>query len=202
MLTNRAGAPIMTEPLHCGVEQSGSSSGSWDTKLTADVAESAVVTELLKRGFRVLRPVGDRLPYDLAIDHDGRLLRIQVKAAWFERAKALYTVDARRTNTNRRRMVRSLYDADDFDFAILYLADRHVFYVMPVGVFASYRSGISLVEAEKRQRRPRSAAYRERWDLLSGWAARHGNGRVNPVKVGEAVSGNTEPSSVLRTEKV
>ena len=91
-------------------------------------------------------------------------------------------------------MIRSLYEKEDCDFAILYLADRQVFYVLPVNVFISYRSGISLVEAETRQRPPRSAAYRERWDLLSAWAARHGNGRVNPVKVGEAFTGNTEPS--------
>ena len=168
------------------MEQPGSSSGSLDTKLKADVAESAVATELLKRGFRVLRPVGDRLPYDLALDCGGRLLRVQVKCAWYDASKRLYTVDARRTKTNRRRMIHDRYAATDFDFAVLYVADRGVFYVMPAAVFTSYRSGISLVEAEKRQRRPRSEAYRERWDLLSGWAAQHGNGWVTPAKVGEA----------------
>ena len=167
-----------------------------DTKLKADVAESAVVTELLKRGFRVLRPVGDRLPYDLALDCDGTLVRIQVKCAWYERLKDLYTVDARRTKTNRHCMVRDRYAASDFDFAILYLLDQQTFYVMPVDVFTSYKSGISLVETPKRQRLPRSAGYKNRWDLLSNWAARHGNGRVTPVKVGEAFTGNTEPSPV------
>ena len=157
--------------MYCGVEQSGSSSGSVDTKLKADVAESAVVTELLKRGFRVLKPVGDRLPYDLALDCGDRFLRIQVKSAWYERSKDLYTVDVRRTKTNRRRMLRDRYEEGDFDFAILYLADRNAFYVMPVRVFNGYRSGISLVETGKRQRRPRSAEYSERWDLLSKWAA-------------------------------
>ncbi|MBU0709496.1 MAG: endonuclease, partial [Candidatus Omnitrophica bacterium] len=53
-----------------------------DTKLKADIAESAVITQLLKKGFRVLKPIGDRLPYDLAIDRNGKLLRIQVKSAW------------------------------------------------------------------------------------------------------------------------
>ena len=33
-----------------------------DTKLKADISESAVTTELLRRGFKVLKPVGDRLP--------------------------------------------------------------------------------------------------------------------------------------------
>jgi hypothetical protein len=142
-----------------------------DTKLKADIAESAVVTELLKRGFRVLKPMGDRLPYDLALDFDGKLLRVQVKSAWYERSRNVYTVDARRTKTNRRRMVRDRYEEKDFDFAILYLADREVFYIMPVDVFTSYRSGVSFVETDKRQRKPRSAVYRERWDLLSKWAA-------------------------------
>ena len=57
-----------------------------DTKLKADIAESTVITELLKRGFNVLKPIGDRLPYDLAIDINGKLLRIQVKSAWFSRS--------------------------------------------------------------------------------------------------------------------
>ena len=76
-------------------------------------------------------------------------------------------------------MLRDRYDANDFDFAILYVPDRNVFYVMPIDIFTSYRNGISLVEMKKRQRQPRSSNYRGKWDLLSAWAARSGNGRVN-----------------------
>lgn len=139
-----------------------------DTKLRADIAEFAVITELLKRGLRVLRPVGDRLPYDLAVDCSGQLIRIQVKCAWYEPAKRLYTVDVRRTRSNRRHMLRERYTSKDFDIAILYLSEQRAFYLMPVHVFVSYRSGISFVEHQKRQRQPRSAQYRERWDLLLG----------------------------------
>ncbi|MDD5496768.1 MAG: group I intron-associated PD-(D/E)XK endonuclease [Candidatus Omnitrophica bacterium] len=139
-----------------------------DTKLKADIAESAVITALLKRGFTVLKPIGDRLPYDLALDVRGKLLRVQVKSAWYYNGS--YTVDSRRTKTNRREMRRARYDEKDFDFAILHIDNPDTFYVMPSSVFATYRSGISLVETEKRQRKPRSALYRERWDLLSKWA--------------------------------
>ncbi|KPK96992.1 MAG: endonuclease [Omnitrophica WOR_2 bacterium SM23_72] len=138
-----------------------------DTKLKADIAESAVTTELLKRGFRVLQPVGDRLAYDLGVDIHGKLLRLQVKSAWFNAKANYYVVDVRRTKTNRRHMLRQRYDSNDFDFAIIYLADLHVFYVMPVSVFSKYQSTLSFVETDKRQRRPRSAEFRERWDLLS-----------------------------------
>jgi|GEM_PF-227958 len=157
-----------------------------DTKLKSDIAESAVVTELLKRGFRVLKPVGDRLPYDLAVDLEGKLLKIQVKSAWLQ--KGAYTIDTRRTKTNRRHMLRERYKDGDFDFAILYIDDLHVFYVMPASIFSTYKSGISLVEGSTRQRKPKSAEYRERWGLLSEWA-------TQPVTVERLLSNSVEPKA-------
>ena len=135
-----------------------------DTKLKSDIAESAVLTRLLQKEFRVLKPVGDRLPYDLAVDLGGRLLKIQVKSAWGK--NGIYNVDSRRTKTNRRTMLRSRYAKDDFDFAVLYIEDLDVSYVMPRDVFDSYKSGIRIVETGTRQRVPRSRQYREAWDLL------------------------------------
>ena len=170
------------------MEQSGSSLGSMDTKLKSDIAESAVVTELLKRGYKVLRPVGDRLPYDLALDINGKLLKIQIKSAWPQ--NGIYTVDTRRTKTNRRRMLRERYSENDFDFAIVYIDDLKVFYVMPVSVFSAYKSGISFVETETRQRKPRSAEYKGRWDLLSEWAAQ-------PVTVERNLSNSVKPEAVV-----
>ncbi len=165
-----------------------------DTKLKADIAESAVTTEFLRRGFRVLRPVGDRLAYDLGIDLHGKLLRIQVKYAWFNAERKCYAVDVRRTKTNRRRMLRERYNSDDFDFAIIYIADLHIFYIMPLSVFSSYRSNIALIETDKRQRKPRSVEYRGRWDLLYKRAAQPETAEAIPIKFGEAFTGNTEPS--------
>jgi hypothetical protein len=42
---------------------------------------------------------------------------------------------------------------------------------MPCAVFTSYGSEIHLVESDKRQRKPRSAEFREAWDLIEQWAA-------------------------------
>ena len=138
-----------------------------DTKLKADIAESAVITELLSRGHKVLRPVGDRLPYDLAVDDDGQLIRIQVKSAWFDSKKKLHLVDVRRTKTNRRKMLRKKYCAQDFDLAAVFLQDLRVFYVFPAEIFNSYASSLAIVEGPSRQRPPKSAVFRERWDLIS-----------------------------------
>lgn len=140
-----------------------------DTKLKADIAESAVTTELLKHGFNVLRPYGDRLPYDLAVVVGGKLLRIQVKSAWANKKHKRYVVDVRQTKTNRRRMVRKYYDNSDFDFAIVYIQDLNDFFVIPIKIFTCYRSTLTLVEIENSQvrfDRMKIKRYRNSWYLL------------------------------------
>ena len=140
------------------------------TKLTGDIAEQAAVLQALKRGWEVLQPIGDRMPYDLVFEVDEVFIKVQVKSAWFDKQRGNYVVDNRRTKTNRRRMVRAKYDPSDFDFALVYLEDLDLFYVFPVNVFVSYASDIHLVEADKRQRKPRSAEYRDAWHLILQWA--------------------------------
>ncbi len=137
-----------------------------DTKLKGDIAEQAVLLHALKHGWGVLKPVGDRLPYDMVFDIDGKFIKIQVKSAWFDESRQNYVVDNRRTKTNRRIMLREKYNESDFDFAIIYLEEINIFYIMPVDIFVSYSSEIHLVETEKRQRKPKSADYREAWWLL------------------------------------
>jgi hypothetical protein len=137
-----------------------------DTKLKGDIAEQAAILQALKRGWGVLRPVGDRLPYDLVFDVGIRLVKIQVKSAWLHGPSGNYVVDTRRTKTNRRQMMRETYQVSDFDLALLYIDDLDLFYVLPAEVFISYGSEIHLVESEKRQRLPRSASYRNAWHLI------------------------------------
>jgi len=158
-----------------------------NTKLKGDIAEQAAILQALKQGWGVLRPVGDRLPYDLVFDVQGKLIRVQVKCAWFDDQRGNYVVDNRRTKTNRRFMVREAYKPSDFDFALAYIEKLNLFYVLPVNVFLGYASEIHLVETKKRQRKPRSAEYREAWHLILQWAAREETCVRLPVKVGEAV---------------
>ena len=142
-----------------------------NTKLKGDIAEQAAIFQALKRGWGVAVPVGDRLPYDLVFDIKGLLVKVQVKCAWLDESSQNYVVDNRRTKTNRRSMVRDVYKPSDFDFAIVYILDLDLFYVLPINVFLSYGSEIHMVEAEKRQRKPRSAKYRDAWELILQWAA-------------------------------
>jgi PD-(D/E)XK endonuclease len=137
-----------------------------DTKLKGDIAEQAAILQAMKHGFGVLKPIGDRLPYDLVFDVSGFLVKVQVKSAWLDLPSGNYVVDNRRTKTNRRIMLREAYQSSDFDFALAYIQEIDLFYVFPVDIFIGYGSEIHLVEAEKRQRKPRSAPYRNAWDLI------------------------------------
>ncbi len=141
-----------------------------DTKQKGDIAEQAVVLQALKQGWGVLKPLGDRLPYDLVFDIGGSLVKIQVKSAWFDAKRVNYVVDTRRTKTNRRQMLRENYKLGDFDFAVIFIEELEVFYVMPCEVFVSYGSEIHFIEADKRQRKPKSSEFRNAWDLILQWA--------------------------------
>jgi hypothetical protein len=110
--------------------------------------------------------VGDRLAYDLVFDVEGSLIKIQVKYAWFDQPSGNYVVDNRRTKTNRRSMIREAYQQSDFEFALVYIDNLDLFYIFPVAIFIGYGSEIHLVEVEKRQRKPRSALYRDAWELI------------------------------------
>jgi hypothetical protein len=141
------------------------------TKLKGDIAEQAAILQALKRGWGVLKPLGDRLAYDLVFDVAGTLVKVQIKSAWFDEQRGNYVVDNRRTKTNRRVMIRDTYEPSDFDFALAYIADLDLFYIFPVDVFIGYASEVHLVETDKRQRKPKSAQYRDAWDLILQWAA-------------------------------
>lgn len=145
-----------------------------DTKLKGDIAEQAAILQGLYRGWGVMVPVGDRLPYDLVFDVEGKLVKIQVKCAWLDEPSQNYVVDNRRCKTNRRVMIRNTYEQTDFDFALVYLKELDLFYIFPVDVFINYGSEIHMVEAKKRQRQrqPSSAKYRNAWNLILNHASK------------------------------
>jgi len=121
------------------------------------------------------------------------LVRAQVKSAWKDLKSGNYVVDNRRTKTNRRKMIREKYSPHDFDFALVYVEQLKLFYVFPVNEFIKYGSEIHLVESEKRQRKPKSAEYRDAWYLILERASYEETHVKSSVKLGE-VCGEIIPS--------
>ena len=57
-------------------------------KQRGEWAELRFITRALELGFRVTKPWGDSSPYDVATEHRGRFLRIQVKCTIFHRGNS------------------------------------------------------------------------------------------------------------------
>jgi PD-(D/E)XK nuclease superfamily protein len=55
------------------------------TKAKGDLAELKVAADLVAKGYRVALPFGEDCDYDLIVDRDGKLERVQVKYARSER---------------------------------------------------------------------------------------------------------------------
>ncbi len=136
-----------------------------DTKLVGDIAVQHAILCGLQRGWGVLIPVGDRLPYDLVFDTGSRLVRIQVKSAYQQ--GEWWLVGVRRAKTNRKTYKFERYAPGDFDVALLWQPADQVFYVMPIIIFLQYRATIALPYKNASRERPNKARkYREAWHLV------------------------------------
>lgn len=136
----------------------------FSTKQSGDVAEARVLFELLDRGFNVLVPHGDRLPYDLAVDISGRLVTLQVKRAWQIIGKAVknesWAVDPRRHRTNRKHHKTSMPEPRSYHFLLVWRPDNDSTYILPEDFVRSYKSSIILSP------RSRAQEHLGRWEYL------------------------------------
>ena len=79
-------------------------------KQRGEVAELAFLHRAAALGLGVLKPLGDSLPYDVAVDNGRRLLRVQVKSA-SRPHRGVYEI-----NAGRGRNVKRAYTSRDIDF--------------------------------------------------------------------------------------
>jgi PD-(D/E)XK endonuclease len=114
-------------------------------------------------GYRVLKPWGEVLPYDVAIEMEGRLLRIQVKST-SHKAGAGYLCEFTHCSGGR---VRS-YSAGELDVCVGYVVPEKTWYIIPAHRVTGRkgRSAITLCQFEGVRNRPRYERYREAWELL------------------------------------
>jgi hypothetical protein len=108
-----------------------------EVMLTTDqkgaIAESAIVHEAIKLGIGVLRPVNDGLRYDLVLDVDDRLIRVQVK--WANFLGDVVAVRAYSCRRTRDGLLKRAYTAEEIDAFAAYSADLNRCYFLPIEEF-------------------------------------------------------------------
>src|SRR5438105_11333277 len=107
-----------------------------DSNRIGAIAEHAIAAELVQLGFDVLWPLVEGR-YDLAIDLDGRLIRIQCKSAPM-RGDVIVV----RARTNRRApegFRHSTYSADEVDVIAAYAPTLKRCFAAPIQIFRRER---------------------------------------------------------------
>ncbi len=115
-------------------------------------------------GYRVLKPWGDWSPYDIAIEVDGRILRVQVKSTSF-RAGAGYLCEFTHGRAGRNRR----YNSGMLDLCVAYVIPKEVWYIIPAHRITGRRgkAAITICQFPGVRNKPKYEPYREAWHLLA-----------------------------------
>lgn len=136
------------------------------------IAEQAVSLEAIQRGWTVSIPIGNNAPYDLIIDTGSKLLKIQVKSAWYDSSKNNYMANTRMSKTNRKIYKQVHYCEGDFDFAIIYVPDTKDFYIIPITVFFKFQEFCTNTEPIRKAPKEITSSYLQK--CLESFIINHG----------------------------
>ena len=122
-------------------------------KLRGEWAEMLFMTQAAQHGLVVSRPFGDTSPYDFAVEHAGRFLRVQVKCTKYKRGNSY------KCNLTSNGLP---YPSDCLDFFAAYVIPANAWYILPVK--AIHHQEQILLSPHRRD--AKYETYREAWHLL------------------------------------
>jgi hypothetical protein len=137
------------------------------------MAELIFVAKAMSMGFAVSKPYGDREPYDLVVEDNGRVFRIQVKSV-FSTTRWGYSIAAVRHSQHRPV---APYSAREIDFIAAYVVPHDAWYIVPLFEIANCTQIHLYPDGAKRNDGARFEKYREAWDLLRLGVATSTEGR-------------------------
>ncbi len=100
------------------------------SKQKGDSALGKAISHFLPEGYEVCLPIGDKRDYDLVIEKDGRLARVQVKYGGLYRSKTNCTVAIRVMGGNQSFFTTKRYAIDAFEILFVHTAKGES-YVLP-----------------------------------------------------------------------
>jgi PD-(D/E)XK endonuclease len=93
--------------------------------------EAAILSEFVRRGYRVLLPFGVNQRYDLVLDTGDAFLRVQCKTAWVRNGCVEFPTQSVRCNM--RGVFTRGYEGE-IDLFVAYCPELDKFYAVPVEV--------------------------------------------------------------------
>jgi|SRR5712691_152590 len=128
-------------------------------KELGELAEAEFLRRALGMGMAIAKPWGESGAYDFIVDAEGRLCRVQVKAAFREGPQGGYSLRAYRSS-------KQCYTAKEIDALAGYAAPENAWYLFPVRVIRKVKS-LKLFPGSK-GKRSKFEKWREAWGVVRG----------------------------------
>jgi hypothetical protein len=113
-------------------------------KQKGDLAELKVACDLRRRGYEVAIPFGEESSYDLVVDRDGRLERVQVKYANRGNRSAIDVQCYSMTIVDGKVRSRTPYTEKSIDWLAVYDAVTDQCFYIPAHELGEGRAGFTL----------------------------------------------------------
>lgn len=98
------------------------------TKEKGDLAVAKAIAYFVEQGCEILLPIGDKKKYDLVIDFNNKLLKVQCKYTSAKKRSGNYEVQLRVCGGNSGRVIYR-YEETDFDFLFVYTEGKKMYLI-------------------------------------------------------------------------
>lgn len=106
------------------------------------VTEQEFTVEAMRRGLTVSRPIANIEPYDFIVEHEHRMIRVQVKKC-YQNSRGHNVADLRNNSMRSSGTKRTcITTSDRIDFVALYCESEGLWYVIPLEVIQHLKSNV------------------------------------------------------------
>jgi hypothetical protein len=122
-----------------------------ETSHVGEVSRWQLIAALSRQGKQVLLPVGDHLRYDLAIDDEGIILRIQCKTGRLRTGAIRFATCSIDSRSQPGKCLRRSYRGQVELFGV-YCTDNNKCYLVPVGKVGASQGSLRIDPPRNRQK--------------------------------------------------
>lgn len=123
-----------------------------NTKHKGEISEAVIISEFLKAGITVSQTFGDNQSYDLIVDINGHLNRVQVKTGRLRKGTIIWnTISSHNTFIEKKFCRLSKSYKGKIDFFAVYCPDTNGCYLVPIESTTDSAGSLRLEQTKNKQ---------------------------------------------------